>query len=118
MIRRIKLWYREFIRVKFSVRVKYFMNGKYEVQWSEYRFIPTYRSLCFFFYQSPTSGTECWSTKLYTYQEAMDLASKLKSKEDIEDWYKPYELERESFLKRKEEYYKKSVPKQREVFKY
>jgi hypothetical protein len=95
---------------KFKVRVRYFSSGKYTVQYAHYYFIPNYHSLLFWFEQSLTSGTECWSTRLMDVKSAENLAKTLKSIEDIEKWYEKDELKAKDFRKRKKEYYEKNVP--------
>lgn len=95
---------------KFKVKVTYFGSGKYEVNYAHYRFIPIYYTLCFWFEQTLTGGTECWSGRLMNIKEAERVAKSLKSIEDVREWYKPYEEKERTFYKRKTEYYKKNVP--------
>lgn len=95
---------------KFKVKVKYFGKGKYQVKYASYRLIPIYHVLCFWFEQSLTSDTECWSTKLLGIEKAEELAKSLKTIEDIRAWYKPHEHKERSFYRRQAEYYKKNVP--------
>lgn len=94
---------------KFKVKATYFGSGYYQVKYTYYRFIPIYHSLCFWFEQTLTGGTECWSTKLFGIEEAERIAKSLKSIEDVREWYKPYEEEERIFYKRQAEYYKKNV---------
>ena len=103
---------------KFKVRVRHFAKDKYEVhlahyyvvQFAHYYFIPIYHSLCFWFEETLTGGTECWSTRLMDYQTAEDLAKRLKSIEDVREWYKKDEAKEKDFYRRKKEYYAKNVP--------
>ena len=98
------------IKKKFKVRVRHFLKDKYEVQYAYYYFMPHYNSLCFWFEQTLTSGTECWSTMLIDYQAAEDLAKSIKSIEDIRKWYEKYEADEKDFYRRKKEYYAKNIP--------
>ena len=86
------------------------MKDKYEVQFAYYYFIPSFNSLCFWFEQTLTGGTECWSTRLMDYKNAEELAKSLKSIEDVRNWYKKYEEKEKNFYIRKKEYYNKNVP--------
>jgi hypothetical protein len=95
---------------KFKVKVTYFGDGRYQVKYAHYRFIPTYHTLCFWFEQTLTGGTECWSDRLMRIEEAERVAESLKSINDVREWYKPYKKEEISFYKRQAEYYKKNVP--------
>ncbi len=95
---------------KFKVRVKHFSQDYYQVEYAYYRIFPDYKSLNFWFDQGVTGSTECWSTKLFKYNEAEELAKTLKTYDDVLNWYKPWEEERTDFYKRKREYYKKNVP--------
>ena len=95
---------------KFKVRVRYFAKDKYEVQFAHYFFIPIYHSLCFWFEQTLTGGTQCWSTRLMDYQSAEDLAKSLKSIDDVRKWYEKEEAKEKDFYKRQKEYYAKNVP--------
>jgi hypothetical protein len=102
---------------KFKVRVRRFITkDKYEVQFAHYYFIPIYHSLCFWFEQAVTSGTECWSTKLMNWQTAEDLAKTLHSIEDIEKWYEKDEAKEQDFYIRKKEYYTKNAPYDKKYF--
>jgi len=85
-------------------------KDKYEVQYAHYYFIPVYHSLCFWFEQMLTGGTECWSTRLMDFQTAENLAKSLKSIEDVRKWYERDEAKEKDFYKRKKEYYAKNVP--------
>lgn len=95
---------------KFKVRVRLLAQDRYMVQYTHYRFIPIWHSLCFWFEQTLTGGTQCWSTELFSYQEAEDLAKKLKSIEDVRKWYEKDEAKEKDFYKRRKEYYAKNVP--------
>lgn len=95
---------------KFKVRVSHFGQGRYSVEYAHYRFIPVWYELCFWFEQTLTGGTECWTTDLFSYQEAEELAKSLKSIDDVKEWYKPDEAKEADFYKRKKEYYKENVP--------
>lgn len=95
---------------KFKVKVTYFGSGKYQVKYAHYRFIPIYHALCFWFEQTLTGGTECWSTELFGIEEAERVAKTLKSIEDVKQWYKPHEKKEQIFYTRQAEYYKKNVP--------
>lgn len=101
---------------KFKVRVNYFGSGKYQVQYANYRLIPTWYTLCFWFEQTLTGGTECWCNRLMDIEEAEKTAKSLKSIEDVREWHKPDEERRKIFYERKAEYYKKAVPYQTKQF--
>jgi len=102
---------------KFKVRVSYFGNGKYTVDYCHYYLIPIcWNSINFWFQQSLTGGTECWSTDLFTLKEAESLAKTLKSIEDVNRYYKPLKEDRLDFYKRQKEYYKENVPYKTKYF--
>ena len=101
---------------KFRTRVNYFGEGRYQVQWANYRLIPIWHTLCFWFEQTLTGGTECWSDNLMYIEEAEETAKKLNSIEDVREWYKPHEERRRIFYEKKAEYYKKSVPYKSKIF--
>ena len=101
---------------KFKVGVKHFSKDKCEVQFTHYYFIPVYHSLCFWFEQSLTGGTECWLKRLMDYQTAENLAKSLKSIEDVRELYKKDEAKEQDFYRRKKEYYAKNVPYDKKYF--
>lgn len=95
---------------RFKVRVKHYVEDKYIIQYAHFYLIPIYHSLCFWFEQTLTSNTECWSTDLMDYREAEELAKSLKSVEDVKKWYEKDEAREKDFYIRKKEYYEKNVP--------
>ena len=95
---------------KFKVRVKYYADGYYMVQFAHYYFIPIYHSLCFWFELTLTSNTEGWSLRLMDFKSAENLAKSLKSIECVRKWYEKDESNKADFYRRKKEYYAKNVP--------
>lgn len=102
---------------KFRVRVKHFSADKYKIQYAYFFIIPIYKSLYFWFGHSFTSGTECWSTNLFSHKDAEKFAANLKSIEDIEKYYKLENEKRKDFYDNKEAYFKKNVPYRKKNFK-
>lgn len=101
---------------KFKVRVKHYSKHYYTVQFAYYYFIPIYNSLQFWFEQTLTGGTECWSTKLLDFKSAEELAEKLKLIDDVKKWHEKDEAKAKDFYKRKKEYYAKNVPYDKKYF--
>lgn len=101
---------------KFKVRVRHFAEDKYEVQFAHYYFIPIYHSLYFWFEQTLTGETECWSIILMDYQTAENLAKMLRSIQDVREWYEEYEAKEQDFYLRKKEFYSKNVPYYKKYF--
>lgn len=97
-------------RKKFRVRVKYFAEDLYVVQFTNHRFIPQYQSLCFWFEQSLTNNTETWSELLMDNISAENLAKTIKSIDDVKRFYEKDEAKEKDFYKRKKEHYNKNVP--------
>ena len=97
---------------KFKVRIRLFSEDKYVVQYAYYRIIPLYKSLCFWFSQTLTGGTECWSTNMWPYEVAEEVALSLKCMGDVDAYYKPYDKEKADFKKEQKEYYERHVPYQ------
>jgi len=95
---------------KFRVRVSHFAEAKYTVQWCHYRFIPFWHSLCFWFDQGHPGGTECWSTNMWTVTKAEDIASRLKTRDDVRDYYKFYEKKEKEWIEREKRFWEKNVP--------
>ena len=95
---------------KFKVRVKSFSGDKYVVQYAYYRVLPVYTSLSFWFSQTLTGGTECWSINMWAYEQAEKVAEGLTCMVDVQAYYKPYEEERTAFMNAKKKYYEKHVP--------
>ena len=95
---------------KFRKRVCFFGQDYYIVQFAWYRIIPIWHTLNFWFEQSLIGGTECWSTKLYKYNDAINTAKSLHSIEDINNYYVPYKNMEKMFYNAKKEYYAKNVP--------
>ena len=104
------------IEKKFKVRVCLFSGDKYTVDYTSYYFIPVYSSLCFWFEQTLTGGTECWSTDLFSYEEAEKIAVTLKSMDDVNEYHKSDVIKRNDFYRRKKEYYEKNVPYTKKYF--
>lgn len=107
------------MKKKFITKVAYFGEGKYTVSYCNYYLIPFwYKELVFWFAMSLTSDSQCWSTALFSIDAAEAIASKLKSMKDVDEYYKPMIEERNSFYKRREEYYKNNVPYKIKTFKH
>jgi len=102
---------------KFKTRVVHFSRDRYTVEYASYRFIPIWHTLKFWFEQSLTGGTECWSTELLKVEDAENLARRLRSIEDVIEWYKPDEEREKLFYIKKKEYYEKAVPYSSREFK-
>lgn len=102
---------------KFKVKVSYWGHGKYTVSYAYYRFIPIWYTLKFWFEQTLTGGTECWSTSLMSVKEAEKLAQKIKNIDDVYKFYEKDELKESDFYKRKSEYYKNAVPYRSKIYK-
>ncbi len=79
---------------KFKVRIKLHSGDKYVVEYAHYRVIPWYTALCFWFSQTLTGGTECWSTNMWPYEQAEEVAKSLTCIDDVHTYYVPYERER------------------------
>lgn len=95
---------------KFRVRISLYSRDYYTVEYAHYRFIPFYTPLCFWFEQTLTGGTECWSTRLFKVKEAEEVANNIRSIEDVSEYHKPEHIKRNDFYARKNEYYKNQVP--------
>jgi len=102
---------------KFKVRVNYWGRGKYTVEWCNYRFIPIWHELCFWFEQTLTGNTECWTVSLFSWDNAEKVASKLKSINDVRKYYKADEDKEKAFKIAKEKYYEENVPYSKKYFK-
>jgi hypothetical protein len=99
-----------FFSKKFKTRVSHFADAKYTVQWCNYRFIPVWHSLCFWFEQGHPGGTECWSTDMWDYKTAERIATKIKSKSDLRKYYEPFEKQEAKWRTDEKEYWKKNAP--------
>jgi hypothetical protein len=99
-----------FFSKKFKTRVSHYADCRYVVQWCNYRFIPVWHSLCFWFEQGHPGGTECWSTDIWDYKTAERIASSIKSKKDLRSYYKKFEDEKENWEQEEKEYWKKNAP--------
>ncbi len=95
---------------KFKARVAYYSQCKYTVDYAYYRFIPNWRPLCFWFDQGHPGGTECWSKELWDVQQAEEIASELKSINDVIKYYEPLNQQEATWRKREKEYWKKNAP--------
>lgn len=93
---------------RFKVKIIRFSRNKYQVKFAYYWLVPKFKSLNFWFEQTLTDDTECWSTKLFNLEDAEQLVENLKSISDVKEWYKPYEKKRDVFYERQAEYYKKN----------
>lgn len=89
---------------KFKVKITHCGEDKYQVKYAHYRFIPIWHTLRFWFEQTLTGGTECWSTMLFKIEEAERVAKKIKNIADVREWYKPHKERETFFYKRKAEY--------------
>lgn len=104
------------MKKKFKVRVKHFSKNYYTVEYAYYYFFPTWIALSFWFSQFPNSGTEGWSTKLFSYKEAEKIAVGLLSIDDVRNYYKPHEEEKAAFERDKEKFYKENAPYKTKYF--
>ncbi len=108
---------KELFPKKFRVKVCHYTQDKHTVDYCHYRFIPNWRSLHFWFEQTLTGGTECWSLNLWDVDHAEKVAMSLKSIEDVKKYYENDEKRESDFYRRKKEYYNKSVPYSTKEFK-
>jgi hypothetical protein len=111
------MWWKKFFQKKFKTRVVHFGQDKYSVEFSYYLIIPLWHALDFWFSQTLTGGTECWSTQLFSFSKAEEFAASLKSKEDLDNYYKEEKKKETLFYKEKKEYLDKNVPYQKKVIK-
>ena len=95
---------------KFRVRISHYAENKYAVQYSNYRFIPIYNSMLFWFDLGFTGNCECWSLGLFEIKEAEEFASTLKSIEDVNEYYRKENIKRTEFYKKKNEFQKNNIP--------
>jgi len=95
---------------KFKVRVRHFAEARYIIEWSNSRFTPRWRSLCFWFDQGHPGGTQCWSTAMWACEKAEELAKGLDSVEDIQKYYDPLEAEEAEWRAKEKEYWVKNAP--------
>ena len=72
---------------KFKVRVKYYFQNYYVVQYAYYYVLPIYKNINFWFQQSLTSSTACWSVNLFDCESAEKLAKTFNSIEDVNKYY-------------------------------
>jgi hypothetical protein len=96
---------------KFKTRVKHYINEKYTVQYCYYRFIPIWYSLMWFHSSGYHSGNMTgWYINLWDYESAEKIATKIKSIEDVLNYYKPFEEEEKKWEKAEQKYWEKNVP--------
>ncbi len=109
-MKKIKILIARFFSKKFKTRVRHFAENKYEVQWCDYRFIPKWHSLYFWFDQGHPGGTECWSGNLWNYRTAEKIASEIKSKSDLRKHYEPMEKKEAKWRLAEKRFWEKNVP--------
>lgn len=95
---------------KFKVRVRHFRSCRYIVEYSYYRFIPIWKPLLFWFDQGHPGGCECWSKNMWDVKEAEKIASKLKTIDDIAEYYKPWEKQENEWRKNQKKYLEEKAP--------
>lgn len=95
---------------KFRVRIQYFGNTLYCIQYAYYKRICTWNTILYWSGQHITSSLSGWHTYLFSIENVENFASHFKTIEDINNFYKPYQEEERKFIKRREDYYKKQVP--------
>ncbi len=102
---------------KFKVRVNHYTQDKYTVDWTNYRFIPTWHNICWWYSGSLEGNTHRWAVKLFSVKDAENFASTLKSIEDLYEYYGPEKEKEKDFYKERNEYYEKNVPYKTKVIK-
>jgi hypothetical protein len=104
----MKLWPKK----KFTVEVHRHSADNYMVAYASYSFIPffSWRYLIFWFDQGHPGGTECWSRNMWPYKKAEEIASRLKSIEDVNEYYKPHIQEANEWKEENDRYCKKHIP--------
>lgn len=100
----------ELFKKKFRVEIHHHSEGKYMVAYAHYGLIPNWRYLHFWFDQGHPGGTECWSRDLFSLQEAEQIASKLKSIEDVNEYYKPFLEEAKRWKEAEKRWWENHVP--------
>lgn len=99
------------IKKKFKVRVVNHYQDRYQVQYAYYYLIPNWKSLKFW-YSSPsyTSNLSGWTPKSFLVHEAEQIASKLKSIDDVVSYHYKDEKERIDYLIKKRKYLAIATP--------
>lgn len=95
---------------KFKVKVVHFNEDYYIIKYAYYRFIPIYHTLNYWFELTLTSNLEEWTCMIFKVDKAEEVARKMKSIEDVKEWYEPYKNEEKDFYKRKKDFYNNNVP--------
>jgi hypothetical protein len=92
-------------RKKFKVRVVYFGDNYYVIQYAYYRFIPIYSNI-----EKYVTMFKSWNSVLLPCKDAEEFAEKFNSIEDIKKYYKKYYLEESSVNKSQKIYLEKVKP--------
>lgn len=95
---------------KFRVRVRHYADCKYVVEYAHYRFIPIWHTLNFWFDMGHPGGVECWSTDMWDVEEAERIATRLKSIDDVYEYYKPLIEQKEKWMEDERNYWKAQKP--------
>lgn len=104
-------------RKNFKVRVAYFAECRYTVEWACYRFIPIWHTINIWYDFGFTSGLEGFSPKLFYIQDAEIFALRLNSIDDIDRYYKHQRELKSLFLANKREYYRNNAPYKSKIIK-
>ena len=100
------------MKKKFKVRVKfdYYYADKswYIVQYANYRFIPNWKNIVKYYYYTDAADIE--TIMFSSHVDAVTFASKFKTIEDIQNYYKTIKKEYNQWKRRKEELYQKNKP--------
>ena len=102
--------FKRFFAKKFKTRVRHYTEDQYTVQWANYRFIPIWWDLCYWFDQGHPGGTEGWSPNMWSYKEAEKIATSLKNRQDINEYYEMYVLAEREWRAEEKEWWKRHVP--------
>lgn len=104
-----------FFSKKFKTRVHHFSDCKYTIEWCNYRFIPIWYPLYFWFSQGHPDGTECWTIDLFDIKTAESIALQIKCKDDLKKYYKKDEEEEKKWRQDEKKYWEKNAPYNKKI---
>ena len=103
---------------KFKVRIKHYRDEYYLVQYANYKFFKTWKSIIYWFHAGhPNRGLNEWDIRLFLIHDAEMFANSLKSMDDVEQWLKTQSQIKKDWEAEEVEYLKHNIPYDTKVIK-
>lgn len=108
----------KYFPLKFVTKISHYYETYYCIRYSQYRFIPIYHKLKYFYFISVDYDHYEWMTKLFKYENVELMADKLKTIDDIKLFHENEKIREQHYKKSRKEYLKNSIPYKTKIYSH